>query len=287
MGCGPSAPPKPSVIIPDPIEPSVFALKKATGLGNDYEVRKDTESGDLWLYIRRFGSLFDEDATYVLENFQRPDNSNEGKILAVAKLDKFSVDDYRQYDSNVHDDSDSSAGSEDSDDDGKENIEQNAKWLYKGTCKFYKDKESTQAAATLRIKAKGIAKRKLQFKDNEGKEEKIKISRRVRVKKFVYKLEVDGAGGEGESNAVPVKLTGRINHPTSDGLHWESPLFDANSSGFLSPTTIVKTTDKTKDQGLSLLIGFVIARELEPNEVTKNVHIKWPAAKEGDVEETD
>jgi len=207
MGCCASIPGVPDEIIPDPTAPSTFFCKKSGTFSSNYSVYQGNEDGGLWLFIRKQGSIFKDNARYILENFVRddPENPENGHALAVCKFDTLDAQAYKQYGFQTHEDSDDSDGySEESDDDA----EQKMKWTFKTKSKFYLDRGETQQVATMKVKAKGIAKRKVDFQtrqEEDGtKRTHAVIKQKKKIKKFIYKLEVN-------NQKVPIQLRGSLN----------------------------------------------------------------------------
>jgi hypothetical protein len=278
MGCGASK--APDVILPDPVGACTVYCEKQGTFARDYEFFQNDKDGPKWLFLDKQGSPFSDDAKFVLENYVRnnPEKKNEGECLATCKFDTIDAGCYKQYGfegDGIVDSDDSDGYSDDSDD---EEQEQKGKWSFKCKCKFWTDREKTNLAAVLRVKAKGKAKRKVTFgvaTDAEGNEtETHSVHEKKKIKKFIYKLTVGADEDTGEK--VPINLEGSVNKKETK-LDWVSPMFEASlKGGFFSPKPTISVKEGNWTAGIAMLIGFITCMEFSPDDVVSGLGMRWP-----------
>jgi len=266
----------PETIIPDPQlgEDCTFYCKKVGLFSKDFEVYRDeAKEEEKWLIIDTEGSIFDDNAYIAVENFVRPEGGKigDGETQCYAVLDKLGYDNYHYYDGEVDVDSDDSDYSTDSSA-GEEDVDvlvvkQKTKWKVKTTVKFFTDKSCSAPVAELKVKAKGKAKQKdtlVRTEMEDGSvEEHHEYEKKTKVKKFFYKLEM------ADGNEVPIEIEGNWNKHSDRGMVWRSPCFEASIGGFIKPEPTVSVTEGAHPT-LWLLIGFVAAHRLSPDDVKSN-----------------
>ena len=115
------------------------------------------------------------------------------------------------------------------------------------------------------MKAKGKAKQKdtlLRTEMEDGSvEESHEFEQKTKVKKFFYKLEM------ADGTEVPVTLDGNWNKGDAQ-LQWNSPCFQAVVGKFGEVPTV--KIEAGAHPTLWLLIGFVAAQRLSPDDVKRN-----------------
>jgi hypothetical protein len=271
MGCGASAVPK--VIIPDPEankEHKVLCKKKNI-LSSDFECYKDFDDKQKWFWIDKKGSIF-KDPTYVLENYVRVEGSKQGQALCVAKIGDANV---KIYGVQSHEDSDDSDGYSDDDDDGVETNTEvtKMKWAQSIKIKFFTDRAKEHKIAEMKVKAKGKATKKVKtttVTDEEGNESTSSSTDiKKKVKKLFYHFQYEPTVEGGAKFDVVVK--GKLDGKEAD-LAWESPLFHASTKGFFNPKAQI-TVKPVSNPALGVLIGFLCAVELAPNDIAANVQV--------------
>jgi hypothetical protein len=268
MGCGGSK--VPAVIIPDPEsgKEHKFLCKKKGMMSSDFEVFKDFDEHQKWLFIDKKGSLF-KDPKYMLENYVR-DEKKQGHVICSAKVGDANV---KIYGVESHDDSDDSDGYSDSGDDGveKDTVVTKMKWAQTLKVKFFNDRAQEHKIAEMKVKAKGKAKKKettYTATDEEGNtSSSTKVDIQKKVKKMIYKIEFEQSEGGAK---YEVHINGKLNGKESE-LQWKSDLFDAKTKGWINQK--VQLTTNAKDPGFALLCGFLCAVELAPNDIAANVKV--------------
>jgi len=273
MGCGSSS--IPDVIIPDPTPGQACNVKfKKTGMfASDQNVFQDCDLNKKWLMMDKSGSIW-SNPTYCLENFIREPGSKRGQCLCFAKL---KVTEAKTYGRECHEDSDSSSA--DSSDGEVSELVIKMKWAQAVKVKFFTDKECTKEIATIKVKAKGKAKKTITqwmetITDGEGNEseeqrEKTKIDKKVKKVKYA----VTEMKGFDKPNLPPIKLEGKPNK-SAYKLKWDSPLFQAeiDSNGWGSQEIDIKTD--YSNPALGMLMGYIIAKEISPDDILDKV-IVW------------
>eukprot|EP01013_Petalomonas_cantuscygni_P010214 TRINITY_DN23244_c0_g1_i1.p1 TRINITY_DN23244_c0_g1~~TRINITY_DN23244_c0_g1_i1.p1 ORF type:complete len:278 (+),score=45.25 TRINITY_DN23244_c0_g1_i1:114-947(+) len=273
MGICASIPDVPDVIIPDPEggKEHIFALSAAARFSDNFKVHKDSKDGGLWLFIRRRGDAFSEagknDGAYDLQNFVRPEDSNDGACLCYAYCGKRK---FKQRDTEEEKDSDDSDGYSASDSDGEgEVVKQKTKWVFKGELEFYTDRTKSKKLGSLTLKAKGVSKRKCQWVDEPAPHVRT-LELEKKTKKMFYKFELNGT-------SIPIEIEGKLNKGP-DKLTYKSPLFVAeNTKG--QPRPVVRTTDACdtpEKVAFALLAGFVVCNEAEPRDLASEVSVHFP-----------
>lgn len=271
MGCGSSS--VPAIIIPDP-EPGqkCHVLFKKTGLfSRDQNVFQDCDKTKKWLMMDKEGSLF-SNPTYTLENFVRKEGEKRGECLVHAVLEVKKV---KIYGIKSHSDSDSS-GSDDSDVEETEFITK-MKWKQVVECNYYSDKSKSTKLACMKVKAKGKAKkvvtvREITDRDEEGNETGTHTETDTDITKKVNKVKYVIDEMKGEDVMPEVKLKGKPNK-SAYKLEWTGPVFQAeiDSNGWGSQEIEVKTD--YKNPSLGMLMGYVTAKEISPDDIKDNVVI--------------
>lgn len=266
MGCGSSS--VPDIIIPDPTPgQKCKVMFKKTGFGcSDQNVWFDCDTTKKWLMMDDAGSFWSNSKTYTLENFVRKPGEKRGQVLCHAKLE---VTKAKTYGVESNEDSDSSSGGS-STDDGEEVQVLKMKWAQVVKVKFYKDKSCKEKLAEVKVKAKGKAKRITTTNtDDEGNES---VSHEVskKVKKLKYVCEEM----KGEDEPPKITLEGKPNK-NAYKLKWTGPLFQAeiDSNGWGTTEIIVKTD--WKDPSLGMLMGYILSKEISPDDVKDNVHVPF------------
>eukprot|EP00727_Mastigamoeba_balamuthi_P014094 m51a1_g9307 hypothetical protein (834) ;mRNA; f:83729-87452 len=231
MGCCGS---KPEVIIADPKGPGPhqFLCKAAAKAPGCYEVFKDWDEGQRWLFVRVSGRLFEE-CTFTLENFVR-DQNRRGQVLCFAAVGETVVKQYQQDQR----DSDSSGGYS-SDGGAPAASASSSKWTLKTSVRLWKDAQQQAALGTLHVKAKG----------------RTPAAGSGRVKRLIYTwVPEEVPGGFGARRPERFKAAGRLSR--SGKVHWESSLFEAEHEGFADPRARI-TVMRCLDPCLGLLAGFL------------------------------
>jgi hypothetical protein len=276
MGCGGSKVPR--EILPDPTagQENKFLCKKKSVFGSDFEVFKDFDDKKKWLFIDKKGSIF-KDPVYILENYVREEGKKFGQTLCAAKIGDAKV---KIYGADAHEDSDASqdysvSGGEDGEGGmsvDKSTVVTNMKWAQTLKVKFYSDRERKVQIAEMKVKAKGKAKKKVTtvtVTDDEGNSsssEKTDIKKKV--KKLIYKFQFEPTVEGGAQYDVVLK--GSLNGKES-GLEWQSPLFHATTRGGFNQKAEIVTS--FSNPGLGLLVGFLCAVELAPQDIADNVKV--------------
>jgi len=269
MGCGSSVP---DVIIPDPVEGqnNTFLCKSAGVFsGGNYEVFKDFDEDKKWLLIRREGSFWKGTSTYTVENFVRVEDSKKGVPLAIAEMQPLQVRFYDWWGRGLDSDmSDGYSPDEIGWDVEREYVQiQRTKWV--AICLVViRSAQTNVGTLTLRVKAKGHAKRKeireLRRDPNTNQESwHTRTEHFKKLKRFCYRLN--------DANGVPIPLamTGWINAPSTNT--WESNLFHCETSGFFSQKA--KITTGVGLPALNLLIAFLCSIEMSPSDIVNQ--IQW------------
>lgn len=278
MGCCDSKSAVPDVIIPDPEpgEKCKVLFKKNGMMSRDQNVFKDGDKSQKWLMLDKEGSFW-KNPTYMLENFVRDDKGN-GKVLCAAKL---IVTEAKTYGHKSKEDSDSSESDSSDSESTKEIIVTKMKWAQEIKVKFYSDREMNDQIAEVKVKAKGKAKKtvettttEVEDKDDEGnvtgthEEENVKTDIEKKVKKVKYTIK----SIKGEDEPPKIKLKGKPNKAAYK-LEWEGDVFQAeiDSSFWGSEEIEVKTS--WKNSGLGMLMGYVIAKEISPDDIKDRVSV--------------
>jgi hypothetical protein len=271
MGCGASKVPDIIIADPEPSKEHKFLCKKKNVMSSDFEVFKDFDEHQKWLFIDKKGSIF-KDPLYIVENYVREPGKKIGQHLAVAKIGDANV---KIYDSKAHEDSDNSDGYSVSGDDmetEKSTTITKMKWAQTLKVKFFTDREHKTKIAEMKVKAKGKATKKVTTvtsTDEEGNESTSSSTDiKKKVKKLIYKFEYEPTVNGGAKYEVNVK--GKL-HGKEAELEWQSPLFHATTKGWINPKA--KVTTSHSDPALGLLCGFLCAVELSPNDIADNVRI--------------
>jgi len=272
MGCSASS--IPNVIIPDPTEgQKCNVLFKKTGMfARDQNVFQDGDKDKKWLMMDKEGSLF-SNPTYTLENFVRRDGEKRGEVLVKAKL---KVTECKSYGHECHEDSDSS--SEDSDEEVEVTVVK-MKWAQAIKVKFYSDRDMNNEIAEIKVKAKGKAKKTtitttVEDKDADGNvtgtHEDITYDIDKKIKKLKY--VVTEMKGVEQEDLPKIELHGKPNK-SAYKLEWGGPIFQAaiDSNGWGSQEIYVKTG--YKNPALGMLMGYIIAKEISPDDVLDKVSV--------------
>lgn len=282
MGICDSSSSVPDEIIPDP-EPGQeckVLFKKNGMMSRDQNVYMDCDKDKKWLMLDKEGSFWKNTNTYDLQNFVRnnPDKKNEGECLCFAKLE---VTEAKTYGRECHSDSDSSE--EDSSDTQTEvDIEvAKMKWAQTIKVKFYSDRSKDKQIATLKVKAKGKAKktvvtrrRMVEDKNEEGEvtgeHEEVDVD--TRIEKKCKKVKYTITEMEGEDDPPKIELDGKPDK-SAYKLEWKGDVFQAEieSSGWGSQEIEVKSS--FKNPALGLLMGYVVAKDISPDDIKDNVHV--------------
>lgn len=278
MGCCDSKSSVPDVIIPDPVpgESHKVLFKKNGMLSRDQNVFQDGDKDKKWMMMDKEGGFW-KGPTYVLENFVR-DEKGLGQVLCSAKLD---IVECHTYGAKVSDDSDSSE-EDSSDSESTVDVEvTKMKWAQKIKVNFYSDRERSDKIATIKVKAKGKAKKTVvtttTMKDTHdeegnktGEEEVVNTSVDIdkKVKKVKYVIE----DMKGEDECPKIKLKGKPNKDAYK-LEWDGDVFQAeiDSSGWGSQEIEVKTS--WKNPALGMLMGYIIAKEISPDDIKDKVAV--------------
>ena len=72
-----------------------------------------------------------------------------------------------------------------------------------------------------------------------------------------------------DGTEVPIEIDGNWNKHSDRGMVWRSPCFEASIGGFIKPEPTVSVTQGAHPT-LWLLIGFVAAHRLSPDDVKSN-----------------
>jgi len=272
--CGSSS--VPDVIIPDPTPgQKCHVLFKKTGMfARDQNVFMDCDKEKKWLMMDKEGSFF-SNPTYVLENFVRKvdekgKQSKRGECLCAAKL---KITECKTYGHETHEDSDSS--SEDSSDGEVTEEVTKMKWAQAVKVEFFSDREMKDEIATLKVKAKGKAKRtkitkEVEDHDDEGNvtgtHEEISYEFDKKIKKVKYMIKEL----KGEEEMPKVTLEGKPNK-SAYKLKWAGDVFQAEieSSNWGAQEIEVKT--EFKNPALGMLMGYITAKEISPDDILDKV----------------
>jgi len=270
MGCGASSVPKEIIPDPEPGKEHKFLCKKQGLMASDFEVFKDFDEKQKWLFIDKKGSLF-KDPIYILENYVRAEGKKFGQELCVAKIGDAKV---KIYGAESHEDSDNSDGYSVSGDESESStVVTKMKWAQTLKVKFFTDRKLEHKFAEMKVKAKGKAKKKettTTVTDEEGNESSsTRTDITKKVKKLIYKFEYEPEVEGGAKFEIHVK--GKLNGKEAD-LDWVCDMFTAQTKGFFNPKAKITTT--YKNPGLALLCGFLCAVELSPNDIAANV-VVW------------
>jgi len=253
-------------ILPDPASgsESEFWVQRINTFGSDYEVFADSGYTKKWLVIDQQGSLWDSKCKFFCENYVRPDGGKigDGECLAACvvetpKYDYYGFDWDRSYKFEDSDDSDGYSDDSDGWDGGSVETKQKCKFRVKTKAHFYTDRNLTKKIATCKVKAKGKAKMECSSHDMD-------VDRKVKVKKFVYKLTV----GDEE---VPIKMHGSINHSSGSKYGgsntWKCPgFFKADIKGFFSAKPHIQScSEGNSNPAMDLLLGFMVANVMAPD----------------------
>jgi len=262
----------PETIIDDPKEgDSCHVLFKKTGLlSRDQFIYQDCDLEKKWLKMDKQGGLF-SNPTYIIENFVRKEGEDFGEVLCAAKLD---VKECFTYGHETHDDSDSSGSDSGSDDGIEEHVEKTKmKWAQKIKVKFYSDREMTNQIGEVKVKAKGKAKKTVTttITTEEDGTEKHESSTEIKKKCKKLKYTIEELHGH-EDDMPKIKIDGKPNH-SAHKLAWDSDCFSAecNPGSWGSDQIEVKTS--WKHPALGMLMGYIIAKEISPDDVKDNVHV--------------
>lgn len=261
----------PENIIDDPKEGDICnVLFKKTGMfASDQFIYQDGDKEKKWLKMDKQGGLF-SNPKYILENFVRKEGESFGECLVSAKLD---VKECRTYGHETHEDSDSSGSDSLSDGVLDEKVEKTKmKWAQKIKVVFYDDREMTNKIGEIKVKAKGKAKKTTtttvhaEEDGTERHETNHKIEKKCKKVKYVIE-EL-----KGEDEMPKIKVDGKPNH-SAYKLSWESPCFESecDSSSWGSDEITVKTS--WKNPALGMLMGYIIAKEISPDDIKDNVHV--------------
>lgn len=268
MGCGSSSVPDELIPDPEPGQKCKVLFKKTGMMSKDQNVYQDGDKDKKWLMMDKEGGFW-SNPTYVLENFVRKEGEKRGECLCFAKLE---VTDAKTYGREVHEDSDSSE--DDSTDDGSETDKDVAKmkWAQAIKVKFYKDREGTEQIATVKVKAKGKAKKTVwttRSQDEEGNEQ---VSTRQQIEKKCKKVKYVITEMAGEDEPPKIELDGK---PDKDAykLEWKGDVFQAeiDSNGWGSQEIEVNTD--WKNPALGMLMGYIIAKEISPDDIKDRVSV--------------
>lgn len=273
--CGSSVP---DVIIPDP-EPGqkCDVLFKKTGmLARDQYVYQDKDKEKKWLLMDKEGGLFDN-PIFILENFVR-DDKGKGAVLCAAKL---KVTDAKTYGREVEG-GDSDSSEEDSSlEAGEEKDVEVAKmkWAQAVKVTFYSTREMADGdeIAVVKVKAKGKAKKTVTTitstsEDEEGNEVE-NVSTNVDILKKCKKVKYTITMMKGEESPPSIVLEGKPDK-NAEKLKWVSDVFSAEIDqkfGFGSDQIEVFT--EWKHPGLGMLMGYIIAKEISPDDIKDNVSV--------------
>jgi hypothetical protein len=281
MGCGTSVPKE---IIPDPTpgQECKVLFKKTGMMSRDQYVFQDLNKEKKWLLMDKEGSLF-SNPVYVLENFVRgknPNKKNEGECLCSAKLE---VTEAKTYGFETHEDSDSSEAESGEWGAEADVVVVKMKWKQGIKVKFFRDRERTNLIAEVKVKAKGKAKKTTKTTmetvtttDADGNSSSEQVERvAVNIEKKVTKVKYTITELKGEEKEMPpIKLVGKPNGKAGK-LKWESPVFNAEIDpkvGFASDQIEVHTN--FKDPALGMLMGYIIAKDISPDDIKDKV-VVW------------
>jgi len=278
MGCGSSS--VPDIIIPDP-EPGQkchVLFKKQGMFAKDQEVFQDCDSSKKWLFLDKEGGFL-SNPKYWLDNYVRKDKSKFGKTLCSAKLH---IDKFKKYDREAGMDSDSSA-SDSSNSDVEVNVHKvKFKWAQTILVRFYDSREMEKEIAVVKVKAKGKAKkttttieRTVEDTNEEGHvtghhvETDVNIDTQKKVKKVKYTItELDGS----KENLPVINLKGKPNG-NNYKLEWNSPVFEAEIESSNWGSTQIEVKTEWKNPALGMLMGYIIAKEISPDDIKDNVRV--------------
>lgn len=280
MGCCDSKSSVPDVIIPDPVagETHKVLFKKNGMLSRDQNVFQDCDKEKKWLMMDKEGGFW-KGPTYILENFVR-DEKGLGQVLCAAKL---SICECRTYGHKMSEDSDSSSDDSSDSQSVTDIMVHKMKWAQKIKVKFYSDRDRTEQIAEVKVKAKGKAKktttttrRMVDDRDGEGNVtgQHEEVNERVNVDKKVKKVKYVIEELKGEESAPPIKLEGKPNK-NAYKLKWTGPVFTAeiDSSGWGSQE--IEVTTSYQNPALGMLMGYIIAKEISPDDIKDNVHVPF------------
>eukprot|EP01006_Ploeotia_vitrea_P055977 TRINITY_DN68053_c14_g1_i1.p1 TRINITY_DN68053_c14_g1~~TRINITY_DN68053_c14_g1_i1.p1 ORF type:complete len:279 (+),score=28.24 TRINITY_DN68053_c14_g1_i1:60-896(+) len=273
MGCGASS--VPDVIIPNP-EPNVahkMLLKKQGLMSRDYEVFKDFDTAQKWLFIdKQKNVMSSKDAKYYLENYVREDG--KGELLLSAKGDD---PDFKFYDFEHHEDSDSSSDSDDSVDWSPDVSDPmyhavSMKWAQTLKNKIYADRDMSEQIGKLKTKAKGKAV-KCFYKRMEDGEMKHWQSTNKRIKKMKYTLSYGPKNADGDhEREVKIKLKGKLRAGQDSKVEWVSDVFEATNDGGWANPQIHTEIKPCEHPAVALMASYLCTVECAPSDILDDVH---------------
>jgi len=270
----------PDIIIPDP-EPGQkchVLFKKQGMFAKDQEVYQDCDRTKKWLFLDKEGGFL-SNPSYWLDNYNRSEGSKFGETLCSAKLH---IDKFKKYDVKAKMDSDSS-GSNSSNSDIEVNVHKiKFKWAQCIMVRFYDSRDMSKQIAVVKVKAKGKAKkttttteRTVEDHDEEGRVtgEHIETSTHSEIKKKVKKVKYTITELDGSKEDLPeIKLKGKPNG-SNYKMEWEGPVFQAEIESSNWGSTEIEVKTEWKNPALGMLMGYIIAKEISPDDIKDNVHI--------------
>jgi len=272
----------PDVIIPDP-EPGQkchVLFKKQGMFAKDQEVFYDCDKSKKWLFLDKEGGFW-SNPKYWLDNYVRKDGSKKGETLCSAKL---SIDRFKKYDVKAKEDSDSS-GSDSSEDDVEVEVNKHKlkfKWAQCIMVRFYDSRDMSKQIAVVKVKAKGKAKKvttttekTITDRDAEGnkigehveKDVDIKITKKVKKVKYTI-TELN----DSKEDLPPIVLEGKPN-ANAYKLKWTGPVFTAEIDSSAWGSTEIEVKTEWKNPALGMLMGYIVAKEISPDDIKDNVHV--------------
>jgi len=131
----------------------------------------------------------------------------------------------------------------------------------------------------IKVKAKGKAKKtttttrqtvsKTDANGNQTTEEVEKVS--VDVQKKVTKIKYTITDMKGEEGKIPpITLHGKPNK-AADKLKWESPVFTAEIEQKNWSSDQIEVRTNWKDPALGMLMGYIIAKDISPDDIKNKV----------------
>jgi len=278
MGCGASSVPK--VIIPDPEggKRHKVLFKKQGMFASDQNVYQDCDTSKKWLFMDREGKFFDPETKFWLENFVRPEGSKKGQVLCSAILNLTQL---KKYGHEVHEDSDSSEADTDDSDVEVNVVKHKMKWAQTIKVNFFQTRDFSDKLATVKVKAKGKAKKKTitiekEVDDHDAEGNKIGCHTekevRIDIEKKVKKVKYTITEMKGEDEMPPIVLKGKPNGKDYK-LEWSGPVFESEIGSNGWGTQQIEVTTEWKHSGLGMLMGYIIAKEISPDDIKDNVTI--------------
>lgn len=280
MGCGASSVPDEIIPDPEPGQKCKVLFKKQGTFAKDQEVFFDCDKSKKWLFLDKEGGLFSE-PKFWLDNYVRKDGSKQGQTLCSAKL---KLTQFKKYGHKVNEDSDSDISDSSNSDVEVSVKKEKFKWAQTVQVLFFNGREFDKVIAEVKVKAKGKAKRttvtietQVDDHDEEGNKtgEHTETTHQVDIHKKVKKVKynITMLDGEKDKEKLPeIKLKGKPNG-NAYKLEWDGPVFQAEIDSSMWGSTEIEVATDWKNPALGMLMGYIIAKEISPDDLKDNVSI--------------